>query len=141
MIQDIEFEISQKTLEALDNITEERFKYLVSKSINLKPSEICIKEIDNVVYYHNNGIISYNTQDDIYTNGCIKESEFGKMIKDFTTAIIIKRNLNMPKDLNVVGIDIIFNSNSGKSIKELKRTFILKYLGVLEILINPYQVR
>lgn len=139
MIQDtkIDIELSQETINALENITEDQFKYLISTVTNIDKKYISIKEINNVVYYHNNNIVSYNTQDDIYTNGSIRESEYGKMIKDFTVSVIVKRNFNMPKNLRVVGLDIILNANSDENMKILKRDFILKYLtpGTLQLLV------
>lgn len=128
MVQDKLFnvEFSEDTINILENISEDQFKLLISNASSIDVKYIMIKEINNNVYYHNNGMVSYMTKDDIYTNGAIKESKYGKMIKDFTTSLIIKRDLKYND--RIKGIEIIFNAKSDEDMKFLKRKFIENYL-------------
>jgi len=65
------------------------------------------------------------TEDDIYSNGLILDNDKGKVLKDFTIGIIIKRDRN---SFNVVGVDLLLNGKTKEDINDIKKNLLPMYL-------------
>lgn len=120
------YSIGENIKKAFENITDDQLKRLISYISNdIEPNIITIKELNTKVYYHSNNTKSYITEDDIYANGLILDNDKGKVLKDFTVGIIIKRDR---ENFKVVGIDLLLNGKNQEEINDIKRNLLPMYL-------------
>lgn len=118
--------IGESVKKAFENITDDQLKNLISHiAKDIKPDIIYIKELSTKAYYHSNKSISYTTEDDIYSNGLILSNDKGKILKDFTVGIIVKRDR---RSFKVNGIDLLINGRDDEEINNIKRNLLPLYL-------------
>ena len=117
---------SKTISEIFRNLSDDDIKNLILYSIHMDRNAISVKEITSKVYYHTTNLKSYMTNDDIYTNGEIEDTDRGKKIKHFSIAVIVKRRI---KDFTVEAIDVILCGKDDDAISEIKANLLPTYLS------------
>ena len=122
----VEDQPSKTIGEIFRHLSDDDIKNLILYSIHMDRDAIAVKEITSKVYYHTTNLKSYMTNDDIYTNGEIEDTEKGKKIKHFSIAVIVKRKLN---DFSVEAIDVILCGKDEDEISNIKANLLPTYLS------------
>ena len=105
---------------------EEILKVLELSKFSGDEDIIDIKEVNTKMYHNVTKLKSYMTEDSIYTDGKIVNSEYGKAIVDFSVALIFKKEFHTE---NLKKIDIIINGSSKEECNKVRKEKLAYYIN------------
>ena len=105
---------------------DEILKVLELSRFNGQDDIIDIKEVNTKMYHNVTNLKSYMTEDSIYTDGKIINSEYGKAIVNFSVALIFKKEFHTEK---LKKIDIIINGSSKDECNRVRKEKLAYYIN------------